>query len=80
MIYTCTDHKATEAISFGDAAEIFAGRAARRCYGPRGYSQALMCHSSGIDAPTATYEVFIGRDVADGHMQGHNIWLTIVQK
>lgn len=77
--FTCTGFRAVEADSAGEAAGIFAERAARRAYGRQGYCRTLRLDSWTQDGSSHAYEVFIGRDVrgSQGTTSGRNEWLTV---
>lgn len=60
-----------------DAAEVFAGREARKAYGRSGYCRTLRLDGWSQDGTRATYEGFIGYSDGNGGTIGKNVWLTI---
>jgi len=71
--------RAVTAASASEAAEIFAGRAARRRYGRNAYCRTLRLDSWTQDGRQHNYQAFIGRSVrgAPGTTSGCDEWLCV---
>lgn len=68
-----------QAGSAREAAEIFAGRQARRDYGRNGFCRTMRLDSWTENGKSHTFEAFIGRPVPGerGTTSGHNVWLYV---
>jgi len=66
----------------GDPARQFAGRLARKHYGPNGYVRTMRTDNWSPDGSRVTYEAFIGRSVRrdPNTTAGHNEWLTVYRE
>jgi hypothetical protein len=64
--------------SANDAAEITAGRMARREYGRRARVGTLRCDCWTQDNSVVTWEAFIGRKTGLHETTGRNVWFQTV--
>lgn len=58
-----------------EAAEIAAGRLARKGFGKNGRVGAL--REDGWNSMMTRYQAFIGRRTAPNQISGHNVWITV---
>lgn len=79
--YTSPGYRAVRADTMHDAAEIFAGREARKRYGKSGYVRTCNQQAHAADGSLAEYDAFIGYTPAGKHNRGNtvgnNIRLTV---
>lgn len=75
--FTSPDHRAVMAGSAREAAQIFAGRQARRDYGKRGYCRNLRLDCWTENGRSHTFEAFVGYNVEQGTCSGHNVWIYV---
>lgn len=77
--FTADGFRAVLAETAGEAARIFAQRAARREYGPRAYCRTLRLDHWTQDGSMHAFEAFIGRDVPGSHgtTAGRNEWIYV---
>jgi hypothetical protein len=71
--YTTSGCQAVKAESMSEAAEIFAGRIARKKYGKTGYSRTCNLESWSEDQTLGEYNAFIGYTPAGKHNQGTTV-------
>lgn len=74
--YTCSGFHAVKTESATDAANIFAGRLARRMYGRQGVVGILRYDSGTRNGEMSVFETFIGTHV-DGGIAGTNQWIHV---
>ena len=60
-----------------EAAEVFAGRLARRAYGRRGYARTLNCTAWSQDNTITEWQAFIGYRSGPSETTGSNEYFTI---
>ena len=81
--YVCGGFRAVEADGPTDAAQVFAGRLARRRYGRSGIVGTLRRDSWTEDGASVTFESFIGHpaerggSMSRGDIVGSNEWLHV---
>ena len=76
--YSANGFRPVQANEMKDAAEVFAGRLARKQFGRKGYCR--ICRLDGWDEQGrfGEYEVFIGYNGAErGTTVGHNEWIIV---
>ena len=75
--YISNGFRATEAADMGEAAQIFASRAARRQYGRTGYAlrPTMQSYAQGIDL--AEFSAFIGYSTGRNETSGDNFNFTV---
>lgn len=78
-LFSSSGHRAVTAEGATSAADIFAGREARRAYGRRGYCRVLRLDCWTQDGLSHTFQAFIGRDVpgSQGTTSGRDVWITV---
>jgi hypothetical protein len=80
MFTFCADgFRAVRAKNASEAAEIFAGRQARREYGRGGHCRTLRLDCWTENGKSHTFEAFIGKPVPGERATttGHNVWLYV---
>jgi hypothetical protein len=75
--YSCTGHRNVSADWMSEAAEIFAGREARRKYGRSGYCRTCTQQAWRQDGGMAEYSAFIGYSTGRNETTGNNINFTV---
>lgn len=75
--YTTSGCKAVKAESMNEAAEIFAGRMARKAYGRGGYCRTCTKTSWAQDGSLGEFSAFIGYNTSIRETTGHNINFTV---
>jgi len=75
--FYCPGHRRLVADSAREAAQVFAGREARREFGKRAYVRVLRLDSWTENGHSHTFEAFIGRDVAPNECSGRNVWIHV---
>lgn len=75
--YRCPGFRTVRAESARDAAEVFAGREARRQYGARGYCRTCCPGAHTPDGRTQEFNCFIGYATGMHETTGHNVTLTV---
>lgn len=76
--YTCESHRPVAAQDMREAAEIFAGRKARKAYGRGGYARTCSLESwSRDDHTVGEYNAFIGYRTGRNETTGRNVRFTV---
>ena len=75
--YISNGFRATEAADMGEAAQIFASRAARRKYGRTGYALRPTVQAHAQDMRLAEFSAFIGYATGRNETSGNNITFTV---
>ncbi len=80
--YRSKGYKPVEADTIDDAAEIFAGRAARKAFGRKGFMRTLRIDSWTDGGRSATFQAFIGYTPRHEPMTttGWDEWFTVFAK
>jgi len=77
--YMSNGFRATEAEDMGEAAQIFASRAARRKYGRTGYALRPTMQGHAQDMSFAEFSAFIGYSTGRNETTGNNIAFTVLK-
>lgn len=75
--YSCNGCRNVKAESMGQAADIFAGRLARREYGRRAYAAICNLDSQTMCGTMGNYNAFIGTAGGQGTTVGKNIMFSV---
>jgi hypothetical protein len=77
-LYRCNGFRSVRADSIGDAAGVFAKRAARRAFGRRGIVRTLVEDSYVPNLSIVEFAAFIGYSTGPDETTGHNIRFTVI--
>lgn len=77
ILFRCNGYRPVRALGIGAAAEIFAGRAARRAFGRRGYVRTLVEDSYTRNLSIVEFAAFIGYRSGRNETTGHNVRFTV---
>lgn len=75
--YLCNGFRSAYADTIREAAEIFAGRAARKAYGSRAYVRTCNLQSWSNDGSAVEFEAFIGYRSGPQETTGRNFRFTV---
>lgn len=75
--FICEGFRPVFAATPREAAEIFAGRLARRRFGKKGVVATLRADSWTEDGTSTTFEAFIARSEGQGQCTGKNEWFHV---
>ena len=76
--YTTSGFRPVRAETMKEAAEIFAGRAARKAFGKKGYVRICNLESYSQDNTLGEYNAFIGYRTGQGETTGVNERFTVL--
>lgn len=77
MKFTCNGFQPVTAEGFDQAAEIFAGRMARREFGRSSRVGALRRDGTRVDGGMAEFDAFIGRRTGQNQTTGRNVRFSV---
>lgn len=78
--YTCAGFRPVRADGNRDAAMVFAGREAVKCYGKKGLVRVLDENARSRDGWIVEWNAFIGKATGHNETTGHNVHLTVTMR